>query len=124
MLLILITNIFATTRKATNRNAGSECFGGQMPQNYMIAKWLGGGMLRTNPCDQPLHVSTTGDLDPRGYSHIIAIRVHVPANRVVFLGLCLKRSILLKPFSRTGYNFSNARKPQNIIRDFNNRTGY
>ena len=36
----------------------------------------------------------------------------------------LKRSIIIKPFSRTGYNFSNARKLQNIIGDFNSRTGY
>ena len=36
----------------------------------------------------------------------------------------LKRGIIFKPFSRTGYNFSNARKLQNIIGDFNSRTGY
>ena len=36
----------------------------------------------------------------------------------------LKRSIIIKPFFRTGYNFSNARKLQNIIGDFNSRTGY
>ena len=36
----------------------------------------------------------------------------------------LKRSIIIKPFCRTGYNFSNARKLQNIIGDFNSRTGY
>ena len=36
----------------------------------------------------------------------------------------LKRSIIIKPFSRTGYNFSNARKLENIIGDFNSRTGY
>ena len=36
----------------------------------------------------------------------------------------LKRSIIIKPFSRAGYNFSNARKLQNIIGDFNSRTGY
>ena len=36
----------------------------------------------------------------------------------------LKRRIIIKPFSRTGYNFSNARKLQNIIGDFNSRTGY
>ena len=35
----------------------------------------------------------------------------------------LKRSIIIKPFSRTGYNFSNARNLQNIIGDFNSRTG-
>ena len=38
----------------------------------------------------------------------------------------LKRGIIFKPFSRTGYtgNISNARKLQNIIGDFNSRTGY
>ena len=36
----------------------------------------------------------------------------------------LKRSIIIKPFSRTGYNFSNARKLQNVIDDLNSRTGY
>ena len=36
----------------------------------------------------------------------------------------LKRGIIFKPFSRTWYNISNARKPQNIIGDFNSTTGY
>ena len=36
----------------------------------------------------------------------------------------LKRGIIFKPFSGTGYNFSNARKLQNVVGDFNNRTGY
>ena len=36
----------------------------------------------------------------------------------------LKRNTIIKPFSRTGYNFSNARKLQNIVGDFNSRTGY
>ena len=35
----------------------------------------------------------------------------------------LKLSIIIKPFSRTGYNFSNARKLQNIIGDFNSKKG-
>ena len=35
----------------------------------------------------------------------------------------LKRGIMFKPFSRTGY-ISNVRKLQNIIGDFNSRTGY
>ena len=34
-----------------------------------------------------------------------------------------KRGIIFKPFSRTGYNILNARKLQNIIGDFHNRTG-
>ena len=34
-----------------------------------------------------------------------------------------KRGIISKPFSRTGYNLSNARKLQNIIGNFNSRTG-
>ena len=33
----------------------------------------------------------------------------------------LQRGIIFKPFSRTGYHFSNARKLQNIIGDFNSR---
>ena len=36
----------------------------------------------------------------------------------------LKRGIIFKPISRTRYNFSNVRKLQNIIGDFNSRTGY
>ena len=36
----------------------------------------------------------------------------------------LKRGMVFKPFSRTGYDISNARKLQNIIGDFNSRTGY
>ena len=46
------------------------------------------------------------------------------STRSYFWDSDLKRSIIIKPFSRTGYNFSNARKLQNIIGDFNSRTGY
>ena len=54
---------------------------------------------------------------------------------ISYMGMCrptgsyfwdsnLKWGIIFKPFSRTGYNFSNAGKLQNIIGDFNSRTGY
>ena len=36
----------------------------------------------------------------------------------------LNQGIMFKPFSRMGYNISNARKLQNIIGDFNSRMGY
>ena len=36
----------------------------------------------------------------------------------------LKRGVIFRTFSRTGYKFSNARKLQNIFGDFNSRTGY
>ena len=36
----------------------------------------------------------------------------------------LKGGIIFKRFSRMAYNFSNARKLQNIIGDFNSRMGY
>ena len=36
----------------------------------------------------------------------------------------LKRGVIFKPFSRTGYNILNAQKVQNIKADFNSRKGY
>ena len=56
-----------------------------------------------------------------GYSLIIAIRVCAAQRGHIFATSDLKRGIIFKPFSRTGYNFSNARKLQNII---NSRTGF
>ena len=62
-----------------------------------------------------------------GYSLIIAIRVCAAQHtRSYFWDSDLKRGIMFKPFLYvgTGYNFSNARKLQNIIGNFNSRTGY
>ena len=57
------------------------------------------------------------------YPLVIAIRVCAAQQGSYFWDSDLKRSIIIKPFSGTGYNVSNARKLQNIIGDFNSRTG-
>ena len=58
-----------------------------------------------------------------GYSLTVAIRVCAAQRGRVFGHSDLERGIIFKPFSITGCNIPNARKLENIIGDFNSRTG-
>ena len=90
---------------------------------------------RDSLCTHTLHCNALGykrsEGPGGGYSLIIAIRVCAAQRGRIFGTPNLKQGIIFKPFSKTGYrseftgfNFSNARKLQNIIGNFNSRTGY